>query len=97
MPSPKESLDSPIKLFSTQVCHLLILAAANEPDLGLLVVNTLTKVNYSCRRDKCWKKNIPNQKAFNFKSTRPNCFLPGYSRPQPSREEYSSHSNLQVF
>ena len=29
-----------------QVCHLLILAAANEPDLGLLVVNTLTKVKY---------------------------------------------------
>ena len=27
-----------------QVCHLLILAAAEEPDLGLLVVNTLNKV-----------------------------------------------------
>ena len=25
-------------------------------------MNTLTKVNYSCRRDKCWKRNIPNQK-----------------------------------
>ena len=31
------------KLFP-QVCHMLILAAAEEPDLGLLVVNTLNKV-----------------------------------------------------
>merc|ERR1719370_1600323 len=49
--SPSELVSSLVKLIASnnaavkgEVCHLLILAAANEPDLGLLVVNTLTKV-----------------------------------------------------